>query len=440
MENELVSHFSSIIEGFDTGEKSVRVALSGGCDSIALVELLYRTFDRKRLAAVHINHNIREESAEDVAFVEAFCKERHIPLQIKKVDASEHAESKGVGIEEAARELRYRIFEEYIARGEIIATAHIADDCVETLLFNLMRGTGPRGLAGIPRERDGIIRPMLDFYRNDIENWLRNVGIGWREDESNLDLRYTRNRIRWMLIPEIKRVFGDGAIERLRREADIFSACAEFIDRQATIIYENAIIARLGNIIAFDSARALATFWGFGEIIRKALTELDVSLGSIGFDTIERLWADIETSRRGRWFPITEDTHLEYDDSILFIFNEIRKFEPIEVAYEQILPLPEGQGGMFVSKDRGGIRIPYKGGKLILRLPRPGDTAGDHKLLRYMARKGVPRLLRKSVPILFEENAPLFSPIIGRFPGNPSLFELFINYKGPLGRKLLIKL
>ncbi len=440
MEADFLRHFEDSLPRFDLEGKTLRVALSGGCDSIALAEMLYRIFDRERLAAVHVDHGIRDVSAEDAAFVEEFCSERSIPLEMVEVDTPEHAKSRGLGIEEAARELRYNIFREFTSAGEVIATAHTANDSVETLLFNLARGSGPRGLAGIPRERDGIIRPLLDFFRRDIEKWLRAEGISWREDESNIDLRYTRNRVRLMMIPEIKRVFGDGAMERLRRETVIFSACAEFIDGQATVIYENAVITRFGKIIAFDSDRALASFWGFGEIIRKALIELDVSLGSVGFDTIERLWADIEVSRRGRWFPIAEGTHLEYDDSIFFIFSEIRKFEPMEVGYEQNLLLPEGQGSIFVSKDRGGIRVPYKGGKLILRLPRPGDTAGEHKLLRYMSRKGVPRLLRKSVPILFEENAPLYSPIFGRFPGSPSLFELFIDYDGPLGKKILIKL
>lgn len=439
MMSDLIERFAKSIQAFDLGGATVRVALSGGCDSVALAELLYRVFERERLAALHVDHGIREGSGDDAVFVREFCEERGIPLEIKNVDAPGHAETRGIGIEEAARELRYRVFDEYIGRGEFIATAHTSDDTIETLLFNLTRGAGPRGLAGIPRERDGIIRPLLNFFRRDLEKWLETEGINWRRDESNLDLRYTRNRVRWMLIPEIKRVFGEGVMERLRREADIFSACSEFIDRQAEVIFEEAVISRFGDIIAFDSARALSSFWGFGEIVRKGLIELGISLQSIGFDTIERLWADIETSRKGRWYPIAEGAHLEYDDSIFFVFANRPNFEPLEIEIEQEIQLPDRLGILKASKKPCGVKVSYGGGKLCLRAPKPGDSRGSQKLLRHMSRRGVPGLLRKSVPVLFEGEIPLFSPILGKFTVEPSLFELYIKYEGPLGRDLLIK-
>lgn len=440
MEADFIKNFSDSLALFDLEGKTLRVALSGGCDSVALMELLYRVFDRDRLAAVHVDHGIRAESCADADFVRDFCKERGIPLDIRTVETVEYAEKQGLGIEEAARELRYGIFREFTSAGEIVATAHTADDCVETLLFNLVRGAGPRGLGGIPRERDGIIRPLLDFFRRDIEKWLGAQGISWREDESNLDLRYTRNRVRWMLLPEIRRVFGEGALERLRREADIFNACAKFIDSQAVSIFANAVIARFGDIIAFDSAKALESFWGFGEIVRSALLELNIGLTSLSFDTIERLWADIEMSRKGRWYPIAEGAHLEYDDSIFFIFKDLKPISPIEVQIGEKVTIPGGQGLLSLSKNSGDLRLPYSGGNLTLRLPKHGDTTGGRSnLLRQLSRRGVPRLLRENVPVLFEAEMPLYSPLVGLLTRGTSLFELYVSYDGPLGKHLLIK-
>ncbi|MGC9314461.1 MAG: tRNA lysidine(34) synthetase TilS [bacterium] len=440
MEADFIKIFSDSLALFDFEGKTLRVALSGGCDSVALMELLHRTFDTNRLAAVHVDHGIRAESCADADFVRDFCKEHGIPLDIRFVETVEYAEKQGLGIEEAARELRYGIFREFTSAGEIVATAHTADDCVETLLFNLVRGAGPRGLGGIPRERDGIIRPLLDFFRRDVEKWLGAQGISWREDESNLDLRYTRNRVRWMLLPEIRRVFGEGALERLRREADIFTACAKFIDSQAVSIYENAVIARFGDIIAFDSAKALESFWGFGEIVRSALLELNIGLTSLSFDTIERLWADIEMSRKGRWYPITEGAHLEYDDSIFFIFKDLKPITPIEVQIGEKVTIPGGQGLLSISKKTGLLRLPYSGGALTFRLPEHGDTTGGRSnLLRQLSRRGVPRLLRENVPVLFEAEMPLYSPLVGLLTRGTSLFELYVSYDGPLGKNLLTK-
>ncbi len=440
MDADLLRNFVDSLSLFDLEGKTLRVALSGGCDSVALLELLYRIFDLNRLAAVHVDHGIREESCADADFVRIFCEERGISLDVRPVKTVEYSEKHGLGIEEAARELRYNIFREFTSAGEVIATAHTADDCVETLLFNLVRGAGPRGLGGIPRQRDGIIRPLLDFFRRDIEKWLKAEGISWREDESNLDLRYTRNRVRWMLLPEIRRVFGDGALERLRREADIFSACAKFIDSQAVSIYENAVIASLGDIIAFDSAKALESFWGFGEIVRSALLELDIGLTSLSFDTIERLWADIETSRKGRRYPIAEGAHLEYDDSIFFIFKDLKPISPVDIQIGERVRLPGEQGVLSLLKNSGEVRLPYRGGALTLRLPKHGDTTGGrNNLLRQLTRKGIPRLLRENVPVLFEAEMPIFSPLVGLLTRGTSLFELYVSYEGPLGKNLLTK-
>jgi tRNA(Ile)-lysidine synthetase-like protein len=441
MDPDFLRLFENSLCRFDLEGKTLRVALSGGCDSIALMELLYRTFDRNRLAAVHVNHGIRDESGADSDFVRKFCEKRGVPLEIRTVDTPAKAESAGLGIEEAARELRYAIFREFTESGEVIATAHTADDCVETLLFNLARGSGPRGLGGIPRERDGIIRPLLDFFRKDIEKWLIAEGIDWREDESNLDLRFTRNRVRWMLLPEIRRVFGETALHRLRREAEVFSSCAEFISIQGAKVYEESIIARFGGVIALDMRRATVSRWGFGEVVRSALHDLGIGFSAIGFDTIERLFFEISNSRRGRRFPICEGAHIECDGHILFIFNELHTLTPVNIEVETAIELPFALGKFHISShSEEGIRVPYGGGQLILRPPLHGDISqSNQKLLRSLSKRGVPRLIREIAPVLYENKTPLFSPVAGKLTQNSSLFEISVIYIGPLSANLVMK-
>ena len=329
---EILERFKSALAGFQPAGKTLRVALSGGSDSVALCQLLAETGGDFCLAALHVNHGLREEAAEDEAFARRFCGERGIPLEVRNADVRGRVESGGEGEEEAARNLRYRIFSEFTETGELVATGHTADDAVETLLFNLVRGTGPRGLAGIPKRRGGVIRPLLDFSRRELKRWLRARDIEWRSDESNLDLRYSRNRIRWMLIPEIRRVFGDGAIRRLHREADIFAACADFIERRGGELAEKSLVAEYESVRMVDAKLALAGLWDFGEILRLSAEELGTGLSGIGFDTVDRLFESARSSRRGRRYPAAGGLHIECGDRLLIFFSDIKSPDPRKIS------------------------------------------------------------------------------------------------------------
>ncbi len=428
---DLVEKYKELLGKFDIAGRTIRIALSGGSDSVALTELTLRAQSHE-IAAIHVVHGIREAGELDAAFVEKFCRERSIPLEIRRVDAPSFARAKNLGIEEAARKLRYSIFEKFIEGGEIIATGHTANDCVETMLFNLIRGAGPRGLAGIPKIRGGVIRPLLDFWRNDIEKWLESEGISWCEDESNLDLRFSRNRIRWMFLPELKRIFGEGAPERLRREADIFSACSEFIENRGDALAKEALIVRLGNIMAFRTEIAMQTLWGFGEILRFGLRALDIGMSALSFETVKRLEKNIRTARRGRRFPVGEGLHIEIDRETFFLFDNLPDSR-IEAPLDTDIELPSGMGVMRISRNNGKNRVPFDGGRLSLRPSAPGDiTDSGIKLRRHLMRKGIPHLIRDTAPVLFSGNVPLFFPPVGPLAKNPSLFELFVDYDGPL--------
>ena len=195
---------------------TVLCAVSGGADSICLLHWLsgLRTRLPFTLAAAHYNHNLRgEESARDEAFVRSFlrqcCQNHHLPpveLICGQGDVAGEARRRGLGIEETARDMRYAFLRQAAQQvgARVIATAHNADDNAETLLLNLSRGCGLRGLTGIPPCRDDLIRPLLTTRREEIEAYLHTFGLPHVEDSSNRDMRYTRNRMRHQVMPTLR--------------------------------------------------------------------------------------------------------------------------------------------------------------------------------------------------------------------------------------------
>jgi tRNA(Ile)-lysidine synthase len=186
------------------------VGVSGGADSVALVRTLAARWRELGLAltVLHVHHGVRGAEADaDAAFVEDLARELGLRLLRHDVDTPGHARSEAKTLEEAARDLRYAWFEELLAQGALdaVATAHTLDDQAETVLQKLLRGAWTEGLAGVFPivERPGgvILRPFLETRRADIETWLQEIGQTWREDSTNRDAAYTRNRIRHHLLP-----------------------------------------------------------------------------------------------------------------------------------------------------------------------------------------------------------------------------------------------
>ena len=218
----------------------VLCAVSGGADSMCLLALLL-TSGRFSVAAAHFEHGIRgEESLRDRAFVEDYCRERSIPCFADRADVPRFAAEEGLGLEEAARLLRYAFLEETAEREgyDWIATAHNADDNAETVLLNLARGAGLSGLRGIPPRRGRIIRPLLGLTRAEIEAFLAESGTPHVEDSTNESDFCSRNRIRHAVVPvlrELNPAFEDAVARTgrlLRRDGEFLDSLAEtFIEK-----------------------------------------------------------------------------------------------------------------------------------------------------------------------------------------------------------------
>lgn len=220
------------------GDKVV-VALSGGADSVCLLHILNKLKAEYNftLAAVHINHCIRgNESDSDEAFCISLCKSLDIPISTYRIDVPKLAESSGKSLEETARDVRYEKFSECAGNGKI-ATAHTLSDNAETVIFNMIRGTGIKGLCGIPPVRDNIIRPLTDITRDQVENYLKQIGQDFKTDSTNLSDDYTRNRIRHKIIPVMKEI-NEGFFKSF---AKVQSAVREenvFIEKLTSEAYE----------------------------------------------------------------------------------------------------------------------------------------------------------------------------------------------------------
>lgn len=193
-------------EMLELGQK-VLVALSGGADSVALL-LVLRELGYP-VCAYHLNHCLRgAESERDAAFVHSLCTKLGVSCMIEREDVQAYAEQIGESIETAARKLRYERLIGYAEKEGIgrIATAHTADDNLETMLFHLARGTGAKGMTGIPPVRGNLIRPLWHAVRTEIESYLGALGQDFVTDSSNLTLDYTRNRIRHTVVPVLRQV------------------------------------------------------------------------------------------------------------------------------------------------------------------------------------------------------------------------------------------
>ncbi len=195
-------------EDFDPSGGAFVIGLSGGADSVALLELFVREAAPRfgcKVFAAHVNHRLRADSGLDQVFVEELCAGRNVPLHVETLDPE--TRRRGQSAEMWGREHRYAAFARAAARfgaGGVL-TAHHRDDAVETVLLRLWRGTGIAGLAGVPfRRADGVTRPLLPVARAKLRAWLRELGTAWREDSTNLDARVPRNWVRHALLPALR--------------------------------------------------------------------------------------------------------------------------------------------------------------------------------------------------------------------------------------------
>ena len=219
-----------------TDDATVVLAVSGGSDSMALLagaaRLLATGGRGWRLTVAHLDHCLRPESGEDAAFVADAARALDLPVEMRRTDVAALASAEGRSIEDAGREARYRFLEEVSPPDAFIATAHTLDDLAETVLLNLLRGAGPAGIAGMPARRGRIVRPLLGERRSTLRDYLDAARVAYREDPSNEDPAFLRNRVRGELLPLLESL-RPGAVDRIGRFAGLAAADDALLDRVA---------------------------------------------------------------------------------------------------------------------------------------------------------------------------------------------------------------
>jgi tRNA(Ile)-lysidine synthase len=271
--------------------QTVGVAVSGGADSVCLLYVLRELTASLGLTLklIHLNHQLRaDESDKDEAFVRELGGQLGYPVLVR----AEAVGESGGNLEEAGREARHRFYRELMANGDVsvVATGHTRSDQAETVLYRLLRGSGMAGLSGVrPVTKDGVIRPLLDCNREEVETYLRERNICWREDSSNRDPSFVRNRIRHSLLPQLRSEYNPALPQALAQLAvlaqDEERYWVDQIDRLASkllAVQSSAVLLSCSELLTLP--RAVAR-----RLLRRAIEETKGDLRSIDFEHVEAL-------------------------------------------------------------------------------------------------------------------------------------------------------
>jgi len=303
---------------------TVLLAVSGGKDSVVMAHLFHKT--GFKIAIAHCNFNLRaQESLRDEDFVRNLAATLDVPFHLANFDTSAYAELNQLSIQMAARDLRYHFFEDICAKHgyDKIATAHHQNDGMETLLLNLIRGTGLAGLHGIKPKRENIIRPMLCFSRSEIDEMVQQNNIAFVEDSSNISAKYVRNKIRLKIIPEMKSI-NPSLEETFNQNIAYFSKLEDFVKEQIANYKEDLFEEVEGKIKI--SIPKLQQIKNLEFVLSELLLPLGFNLTGVK-DLIKALGKE-----SGRIF-LAPNHELNLDRNYIFI-KAIKKNHQEETAFE----------------------------------------------------------------------------------------------------------
>ena len=238
------------------GDKIV-IGVSGGPDSICLLHILNSLKEKYNLQlfVAHVNHQIRENAKIDEEYVINFCKKIDVPVYVKHVDVINISKQKKISTEEAGRNERYAFFDEILNKtnSNKIAIAHNSNDKAETVIMNILRGSGISGLKGIEPKRDNkYIRPLIETSREEIEKYCKENNLETRHDESNDENIYNRNKIRNIVIPYIKKEFNNNIINTINRLSEVAIEESEYINKIIEKEYNNICVKVETDLIQLD--------------------------------------------------------------------------------------------------------------------------------------------------------------------------------------------
>ncbi len=412
----MVKKIENTINKYDmiSYEEAVAVAFSGGADSTALLDILYK--EGYKVSAIHVNHMIRGAEADsDEEFCRQFCLARDIPFFCHRIDVPAEAKKSGESLEEAARRLRYAAIEETVSKESItkVATAHHADDNAETVIFNIVRGSGAKGGCGIPPVRDIYIRPLINITRDEVIAYCKDNSLDFVTDSTNLSTDYTRNFIRHEIMPRLKEInpLVSSALGRFSSLLRSDEAALESLvpqkgtDRHTLAALPDAILSRY---------------------IRKCCEELGVSPSAV---SVQELMRAVREGNRYLICNMGKDIVGVCDRDSLIFRKKITEDTQIRFIMEPPgMASLDGMGVICVTKDKQSAQEyvcnntvaktsiaadKLKGG-LHIRSRREGDRyrygGMTHSLKKLFNSRKIPVEQRSHIPLVCDEDGIVWIP------------------------------
>ncbi|MBR5485757.1 MAG: tRNA lysidine(34) synthetase TilS [Oscillospiraceae bacterium] len=407
----------------------VVVGFSGGADSVALLHFLC-CLENISVTACHVNHNLRgEESERDEIFAREFCRAHGIDCRVYSIDAAALAAQEKSSVELAARNARYEIFEKLAHELDAkIATAHTLSDSAETVIINMTRGSGLKGLCGIPPQRGKIIRPLIECSRSDIENYCRSKNLDFVTDSSNLSDDYTRNRIRHHVIPVLKQI--NPSFERtVNRLNNSLRQDEDFLQLEANKAFEQAF--KNGGL-ATDHLFSLHP-----AICNRVFLDFLRKQGAPANE--QTVYGLLELARKGSGSVQTDSEHIfSVYGGILSLNNPPKSCEVFEKPLKQgVFPLADGKIAEIILIDcknndfcKKDFHLPLKSlldydrikNTAVIRSRRQGDrfilpNRGVSKTLKKLFNEDkIPLCERERIAVIADENDILWVEGYGASP------------------------
>ncbi|RPH48921.1 MAG: tRNA lysidine(34) synthetase TilS [Desulfobacteraceae bacterium] len=425
---------------------SVLVGVSGGADSVALIHILKEIsllFSLK-LGVAHLNHSLRgNESDNDALFVASVSDKLHLPCFVEKKDVIKYKTENGLSIEEAGRLVRYAFFEDIAEKKGYnrIALGHTCDDNAELVLMYLLRGSGPLGLSGIPPVRPGtksnisIIRPLIKTGRKELIDYISEKNLSYITDQSNLDEKYLRNRVRNRLIPELKDGYNPKIVETLNRLSSIVRSEEEWMENELKFILDKNTLVKEDNRIVLSVSGMNALHPAAKKrAIRSAVAGVKGDLRRISYSHTELVSVQLEGNSYKWNLDLPDRIRVSRTGSSLVVSKEKNSLRSIvsksgisdRLNFEYVINEPcrvnaekEGFKVLFseimnisledISKSASGVAffdMDTISFPLVLRNCLPGDRftplgmTGSKKVSKYLINKKVPGESRLKLPVL----------------------------------------
>lgn len=388
----------------------VTVGLSGGADSVCLLLILLEIAEEYELKieAFHLNHQLRgEESERDEAFVKALCERLSVPLTVERADIAAEAQKRGESIELCARNIRYGLMKKY-AKG-VVALAHTMSDNLETVIYNLARGGGVKGLSGIPPVRDIYIRPLIGCSREEIENYLAERGESFVTDSSNLTDDYSRNFIRHNLVPLMKKL-NPSVEQTVATNSAAAREDAAFLDSVAAKIYaiaskDDRIDAEMLKVQpAAVAKRVLASLYGAVSGDMPDSLHINRMYGVLQSGVKASLPKGLAAYLQDGFFIIAEDKKA-VSDILIETKISYHNLEKENIVYNLLL-----KKAIDCDKIRGKLTVRTRREGDVITLPSRKCSKSLKKLFNEMK---IPTAERDLIPVIADDEGVVFVYSVG---------------------------